>query len=134
MKKTEQIMPGFVFARRRDIELEAGFILAGQLFVDIPKRAKLKGHHQRMLDSILKQLIRMAAEMPDDAVIYGWRDGCRPANADAITDNDELMAAWARDRCVVAVRVESKSRNNPDADLIRIDSDIAKQLGLIREH
>jgi hypothetical protein len=30
------IMPLFVFARRRDIEIDAGFILAGQLVVDIP--------------------------------------------------------------------------------------------------
>jgi hypothetical protein len=30
-------MPAFVFKRRRDIEIEAGFLLAGNLAVDIPK-------------------------------------------------------------------------------------------------
>ena len=35
------VMPIFVFARRRDIELEGGYILAGNLVIgDLPKQAK----------------------------------------------------------------------------------------------
>jgi hypothetical protein len=45
------IMPVFVFARRSDIEIEAELILAGQLVVDIPKRAgaKMKRQHEEMV-------------------------------------------------------------------------------------
>lgn len=41
----QQIWPAFVFDRRRAVELEAGFVLAGQLIVDLPKRPKLKARH-----------------------------------------------------------------------------------------
>jgi hypothetical protein len=127
-----QVMPAFVFHRRRDIELEAGFVLAGQLIVDILTETELEGHHKQMLGSITKQLGEMVAanQMPDDAVIFGWPNGQRPANADTITDNDKLMAAWAQDRLTIIVRVDPRE----DDGTLRLDSDIAKQLGLVSVH
>ena len=128
----EQVMPSFVFGRRRDIELEAGFTLAGNLVIDIPRQTKLKKRHERMFQDIVKGLVKMvvAGQMPDDAMIYGWPNGGRPANADAITDNDDLMAAWARDRHHIVVRVDPRK----DDGSLRLDSDIAKRLGLISVH
>jgi hypothetical protein len=35
MNDVKQVMPTFVFDRRRDIELECGFVLAGTLIVDL---------------------------------------------------------------------------------------------------
>jgi hypothetical protein len=77
------IMPAFVFWRRRNIELEEGFILAGRLFMDIPRRAKLKGADRRMIATIVRKLTEKAQsdQMPDDAIVYGWGDGFRPPNA-----------------------------------------------------
>jgi len=47
-------MPVFAFLRRRDVELETGLILAGQLIVDIPKHAKMKKRHQRLIAAIVR--------------------------------------------------------------------------------
>jgi hypothetical protein len=47
----------------------------------------------------------------------------------AVSLDDALMAAWAQRRVVIAVRID------PRADgMVRLDSDIARQLGLVREH
>jgi hypothetical protein len=123
MKTTE--MPLFIFERRHDIELEAGFILAGRLIIDLPKQLKLKRRQQRMLTDIIQQLTHRAqsGQMPDDAIVLGWRDGYRPPNADDNISNDELMASWAKDRLTIAVRVDPRK-----AGLLRIDSDMARQL------
>jgi hypothetical protein len=126
-----QVMPSFVFGRRRDVELEAGFILAGNLVIDILGRAKLKGRYKRMIQDIIGDLTKMvtAGQMPDDAMIYGWPKDGRPANADAITGNDEIMAEWARDRLHIVGRVDPQ-----DDGSLRLDSDIAKRLGLVSVH
>ena len=125
-------MPAFIFNRRRDIELEAGFVLAGSLIVDIPKwakAAKLKRRHERLITNIIQQLTDMArsGQMPDDAIIYGWPGGIRPPNADDIVDNDKLMAAWARERIQIVIRIDPRNDG-----LMRMDSDIARQLDLPR--
>src|SRR5262249_17407086 len=91
-------MPAFVFARRRDIELECGFTLAGTLIVDIPKRKKLKKNHNEMIQSILNRMTCNTTTLPDYAMAYGWRNGRRPDNADETINNDALMASWAETR------------------------------------
>jgi hypothetical protein len=124
-------MPIFVFARRADIERESGLLLAGQLVVDIPKTKKLKRRQQRMITGIVE---RLAAEvrsgrMPDDVfLVYGWRGGCRPANAVDV-DGAALMEAWAKDRIVIAVRVDPR-----DDGHLRVDSDMALQMGFVKRH
>jgi len=121
-------MPAFVFHRRRNIELEAGFVLAGQLVVDIRKGEKLKPRHEQLIGSIIQYLCQWAqsGEMPEDAIIYGWPNGKRPPDADQTIDDDALMAAWAKDRMIIAVRVDSR---DPDEGL-RLDSEIMRQMGL----
>jgi hypothetical protein len=91
---TGRVMPVFAFARRRDIELEVGLILAGRLIVDIPKTTKPKRRHQRLIAEIVQRLTEGARsqQMPDNAIVYGWPNNRRPANADETVDNDELMA------------------------------------------
>lgn len=103
--------PFFVFERSRDIELEAGFILAGSLVIDEPK--PVKGEHPpeqvtEAANAIIQKLTEMAqsALLPDDAIIYGWRDGLKPVNA---VDNDELIAAWAKERICIAVRIDLRT-------------------------
>jgi hypothetical protein len=123
-----RIMPAFVFGRRRDIELEAGFILAGQLFVDIRKRKKLKPSHERKIGSIIQELLHLVQswEMPETAIIYGWPDGKRPPDADQIIDDNDLMAAWAKDRIGIVLRVSPRD----SSEGLRLDSDLMRQAGL----
>jgi hypothetical protein len=104
-ERDKPIMPLFVFERRRDIELEAGFVLAGQLIIDIPKRPKPKRCHALLVERIVGELCARARErsLPDGLVI-GWRDGPKPPNAVNVGD-DAIMAAWAQRSVVVGVWV-----------------------------
>jgi hypothetical protein len=122
-------MPMFVFHRRRDVELEAGFILAGQLIVDIPKKGnmtKLKRRDQRMVNEIIQKLTDecRSGRMSADALIYGWQGGVRPANA-VDTSNEEIMTAWVKRSIVIGVRVDPRNDG-----LMRVDSDQMRQMGL----
>jgi hypothetical protein len=101
-------MPAFVFLRRRDIELEAGFTLAGQLIVDIPKTKKLKKHERQMIKGYIQRLTADIPRMPPDdaAVVFGWHGGVRPPDA-ADTKNDEIMGAWCDRSVAIAVRIVS---------------------------
>jgi hypothetical protein len=124
-------MPLFIFVRRSDIERETGLILAGQLIVDIPKKTKKpKRRQQQMINEIMQQLTDGArsGQLPADTIVYGWRGGCRPANAVDV-DNDALMAAWAKERIVIAVRVDPRNDGH-----VRVDSDMALQMGLVKRH
>ena len=87
------VMPVFVFQRQRDIEVETGLILAGNLIVDIPRDREPSQQEQLMVTHIVKLLTEEAGagKLSDDAVVYGWPDGRRPADADATVDNDDLM-------------------------------------------
>jgi hypothetical protein len=125
--KLEETMPAFVFARRRDIELEIGLTLAGNLVVDLPKKPKLKRRHQRMIAAILQRLSSAAkgGEMPNDAVVYGWHGNHRPDNADAVIANNELMENWAETRLKIAVRIDPRNDG-----MIRLDSEMLYQMGL----
>ncbi len=124
------IMPVFVFTRRSDIEIEAELILAGQLVVDIPKRAgaKMKRQHEEMVCSIIERLalLARAGRMPDNVVVYGWRNNFRPPNADEYINDDKVMKAWAETRLIIGVRIPRYQDGN-----IRIDSDMRRQLGLL---
>jgi hypothetical protein len=99
------------------------------LVVDIPKRTKPKRHQRRMIADIVDMLKDRARSMPDDAIVYGWPNGCRPANADNATGDDERMARWAKDRTCITIRIDPRN-----AGTMRVDSDMARQLGLIRDH
>jgi hypothetical protein len=120
-------MPAFVFQRRRHIELEAGFVLAGQLIVDIRNVKKLKPSHKRRIGSVIQVLCQMAqsGEMPEHAIVYGWPDGQRAPDADQTIDDDALMAAWAKDRMVIALRVDPLD----SSEGLRLDSDVMRQMG-----
>jgi hypothetical protein len=122
-----QVMPEFVFSRRRDIELETGFILAGDLFVDIPDGAEIESRYryQQICESIVQPLIEMAKRMPDNAMmLIGWPLGNRPENADEITDNNELMSAWAKRSLAMGIWIDPR-----DDGFVRINSDMAIEFG-----
>jgi hypothetical protein len=130
--KAYGVMPAFVFERRSDIDLETGLILAGDLVIDTPKHVQLEERHQRLImENIVGLLIKMtkSGEIPDNGIAFGWHDGRRPANADEITDNRELISKWAEPMLKIAIRVDP--RND---EFVRIDSDLARDLGLTRDH
>ena len=98
-QRDKPIYPLFVFFRRRDTERANGFVLAGRLIVDIPKKKKKAiRRQQHMIIEIVERLSKQArsGEMPDDAIVYGWptSEGSRPANAVNV-DDEAMMAAWA---------------------------------------
>jgi|SRR5215471_5946245 len=118
--------PVFAFARRRDIEIETGMLLAGNLVVDIPKGTKPKRKQQRMIAEIMQRLTAeiRAGQMPDDALVYGWHGERRPDNA----ADDAAINRWAETQTIVAVRVDPRNRGQ-----MRIDSDMAFKLGLVKK-
>jgi hypothetical protein len=119
-------MPLFVFERRRDIEQEANFLLAGTIVVDIPKKKAKKPRNQRLVSAILQDLTNMArAGTLPNGTFAGWPDK-KPANSKAIIDDDALMKAWSKDRFCAAVRVE----HGGDTGILRLDSDALRQMGL----
>jgi hypothetical protein len=121
-------MPLFVFLRRPDIEREGGFTLAGQLIVDIRKRQKLNKKQSRLIRDIVQFLVeRVRNHRVERDMMVGWDGGARPDNA-ADIDDDELMAAWAKRSTVIVVRVDP--RND---DVVRVDSDLRRQMGLGEE-
>ena len=101
------VMPTFVFARKREIEIETGLTLAGFLIVDLPKGKKPKGRDRRMIAEVIEALTTAvkSGRMPDDAITYGWHGGGRPPNADEILGDDKLMSEWARTKMSIEVRV-----------------------------
>jgi hypothetical protein len=120
------VMPAFAFARRRDIEIETGLLLAGNLIVDIPKDSTPKRKHERMIVEFVQRLVAevRAGRMPDDAVMYGWPGGRKPDNAADYAAIDR----WAETRMSIAVRIDPRNDG-----LVRIDSDTAMQLGLMKK-
>jgi hypothetical protein len=119
-------MPVFVFARRRDIEIETGMLLAGHLIVDIPKDTEPTREQQYMLAEIIQRLTAeaRAGRMPADAVLYGWGGGRKPDNA----ADDAAIEHWAETQTSIAVRIDPRNDG-----LVRIDSDTAMQLGLVKK-
>jgi hypothetical protein len=88
--------PIFVFERHRDIEREAGLILAGNLIVDIPARRETPTRdEQQMVAKIMVRLIAnvRSGQMPDNALIVGWPGEHRPEDAVDIWD-DAVMTPW----------------------------------------
>ena len=105
VRSVEVSVPAFVFMRDDDLEASAGYFLAGDLIVDMPKHEE---PDSAVIDSIVQQLAecRRLGQMPNNkAYVIGWFDGSKPKNA-IDTDDEELMAAWAEDRICVGVRVQ----------------------------
>ena len=121
--------PAFMFGRLRDIELETGLILAGQLVVDLPKDREPNRKQKRMVNKIVQRLTAavQAGQITEDTTeIIGWRDGRRPDNADAFVKSEEAKANWANSHLTFAVRVDPR-----DDGMLRIDSNLRKLMGLL---
>ena len=123
---TEPIMPLFVFERRKRVEQECGFTLAGQLIVDIPKRDINKKRSKQTLTYIFRQLEELARSnrLPDGryVTIVGWPGGRKPVDA-VDTADDAVMAAWIVRSTVIGFRSGA-----PFGDNIPIDSDMMAQM------
>ena len=128
---SEPVSPAFIFARLRDIERETGLILFGKLSVDLPKNAKSKWRHQPIIKGMIQGMIQYLVEEACSGrmrgnVVFGWRDGRRPDNADAFVKSEEAKANWANTHLTFAVRVDPR-----DDGMLRIDSNLRKQMGLL---
>jgi hypothetical protein len=123
-------MPLYIFGRRHDIEIESGLILAGQLIFDLPKKKKLKQRDRELIASVIGKLTAEAqsGQMPHDAIVCGWREGGRPANAAEIEDgfmrDDDVVISWLKTRVVIGVRIDPRNDG-----MLRIDSDMRRQMG-----
>ena len=128
---SEPVSPAFIFARLRDIERETGLILFGKLSVDLPKNAKSKWRHQPIIKGMIQGMIQYLVEEACSGrmrgnVVFGWRDGRRPDNADAFVKSEEAKANWANTHLTFAVRVDPR-----DDGMLRIDSNLRKLMGLL---
>ena len=119
--------PLWVFQRRRDIEMEVGLVLAGQLVFDAPDDKKLSRKARREAGKAIRTLTVMArlGRLPDYAVAVGWRTKC-PANANEFTDNETAISTWTQDRYSIAVRVAPHGSGK-----IRPDTDWLRQIGIM---
>jgi hypothetical protein len=118
--------PLWVFQRRRDIELEVDLVLAGQLVFDARDDQKLSARARRQVGQIIRTLTILVrlGQLPDFAVVAGWRDK-RPADANKLLDDDAALGNWCQDRYDIAVRVAPRGRSHT-----RLDSDLRRQMGV----
>jgi hypothetical protein len=89
------VMPAFVFARKREIEVETGLTLAGFLIVDLPKGKKPKGRDRRMIAEVIEALTTAvkSGRMPDDAITC--RNGREPKCRSRFGSVGIMMTAYA---------------------------------------
>ena len=118
--------PLWVFNRRRDIEIEVGLVLAGQLIFDWPDDRKLSVKARRQIKEIIRTLVvlRRLDRLLDYAVVGGWADK-PPANANEFLNDDAAVGTWAQDRYDICVRVAPRGSGK-----IRPDSDWLRQQGV----
>jgi len=110
-------LPDFIFGRDKAAEKAGGFILAGRLVTDIPKRERPSESDQRMISEIVECLTREAKRDPDMSEASIWRGGVKPANATPISD--AAVIARMRRCAVVVVRVDPRSDG-----LMRLDESL----------
>jgi hypothetical protein len=90
--------------REREVEQQAGFLLAGKLVTDIPKTKPPDERDSDMIRAIIQGLMQEVRRdsLPEESEV--WR-GRQPNNAMAEFDPDELRLRC--ERCVVVVvRIE----------------------------
>jgi hypothetical protein len=103
---TEMPSPLFGFRRDHDVEVGEGFVLAGRLFVDVPKERMQDERNREVIKGVIDNLVQQAriGRLPLDYFGYGWRDAV-PENDEAILTNEEHMTSW-RKRCTkIDVRI-----------------------------
>jgi hypothetical protein len=128
--KADWIFPHFFFDRRPDIEAEAGYALAGTLYIDFPK-SKLKAGRDKPPKELQEIMIELAKRAKETAncIVIGW-NGPKPPYGDEITDDDKLMAEWAKDKLAIVLRVASE---NIDPSEMPMDSDLLLKCGFGRD-
>jgi hypothetical protein len=130
--KADWIFPYFFFDRRPDIEAEAGFDLAGTLYIDFPKPKLKAGRGDRPpkeLQNIMTDLAKRAKEN-NCIVIVGWK-GPKPPYGDEITDDKELMTEWAKDKLAIVLRVAGEKMDLSEG--MPMDSDVLLKCGFGRD-
>ena len=114
-------LPDFIFARRRDIELEANLMLAGVLVTRIPKGIEVSGCDPRKIEQIIAQLWDAMKDQPDMNAAGIWHQGTRPADGLRPPFDARLLEDRCR-RCVcllVALGTEL---------VINVPSDVMRQI------
>ena len=95
-------LPDFIFGRNKAVEQAGGFVLAGQLVTDIPKRTKPKRRDSELIASIIQRLVDAARLDPDLQEAGVWRGGRKPDDGLAPPFPAAAMIDRMR-RCVVVV-------------------------------
>jgi hypothetical protein len=114
---TEMPLPLFGFRRDHDAEVEEGFVLAGMLFVDVPKERMQDERNREVIKGVIDNLAQQArtGRLALDYLGYGWRDAV-PENDEAILTNEEHMTSW-RKRCTkIDVRIAKRETIHSGAD------------------
>jgi hypothetical protein len=112
---TEMPSPLFSFRRDHNTEVGEGFVLAGMLFVDIPKERMQDERNREVIKGVIDNLAQQArtGRLPLDYLGYGWRDAI-PENDKAILTNEEHMTSW-RKRCTkIDVRIAKRGTIHSD--------------------
>jgi hypothetical protein len=115
----------WLFQRRRDIEMEAGLVLAGQTIFDAPDDQKISRKAKRQIKQAIGVLAWLArsGRLADFAVVARWLDE-PPSNASEFLDDDDMLGRWVADRYSIIVRVAP-----PGSGKIPVDSDLLRQMG-----
>lgn len=128
MTNGRPVMPAFLFVRQSQVELEAGYILAGHLIVGIPKRSTLGRRDRRMIAEIIDHLkaAALSGALPANGHSIGWH-GARPADAVA-RDDAQAWTAWEKRCTAISVRVDPRQDR-----FARVAREALKQEGVIHE-
>jgi hypothetical protein len=120
--------PWFAFFRTSEFESET-VSLAGRLFIDMPKKQVDKKAGKKLIQKIFNLINekRKSGEFPFDGRVYGWHDRAAPFCSDEITENDEIMSAWAANCVSIVIRGTS---GDCDPDYHPIDSGVLSAMGL----
>jgi hypothetical protein len=129
------VYPAWVFDRHPEIERESNLVLAGDLIIDLSASPEHWTSDQRETVAAIQLRLLSAARtgaMPENAIVYGWAGGKKPANA-VDTDNRMLMDAWASERTCILVRVAEHNATR-DSFLRQPDSKTLQHLGILKRH
>ncbi len=110
-------LPDFIFMRDRAREASGGFLLAGTLVTDFPRRegARLSEAETRELEAVIKRVLAETRRDPERRQVSMWR-GAMPADA-IITD--DLLRRRVASSVLIEVRIDPRG----DPDVLRFSQD-----------
>jgi hypothetical protein len=121
--------PLFAFYRTSNIEAEnPDWLLAGRLFIDMPKKTATKKSGKEMVNQIIQRIRSdvVAGKVPINGVMYGWDADRQPYCAEEIENDVQLINAWVK-QCGTKVMVRLA---RDDAEDFVLDSEMRLAAGI----